>query len=157
MSNGGAMSSLLGCALPDRIAAIAPVAVIISGDLCLDKRPMPIVAFMGTDDQVVPFHGGKVQCCGGATLRAAPDAMAGWAERNGCDELPDEERVGTEVRTHTWPGCDVGAETVFYIVDGGGHTWPGAIAVSRLGMTTTQIDASETIWEFFKAHPLPGA
>jgi len=41
---------------------------------------------------------------------------------------------------------------VFYIVDGGGHTWPGAIPITRFGMTTTQISASATIWAFFAAH-----
>jgi polyhydroxybutyrate depolymerase len=58
------------------------------------------------------------------------------------------------VTQRIWTGC-TGGEVVFYIINGGGHTWPGSIPVERLGKTTTQIDASATIWDFFKSHPLP--
>ena len=58
------------------------------------------------------------------------------------------------MRRRTWSACDRGGEVVFYIVDGGGHTWPGAIPIARLGKTTTQINASAIAWDFFKAHPL---
>lgn len=37
---------------------------------------------------------------------------------------------------------------------GGGHTWPGAIPLPPLGLTTSQIGATDTIWAFFEAHPL---
>jgi polyhydroxybutyrate depolymerase len=43
---------------------------------------------------------------------------------------------------------------VLYSIIGGGHTWPGAIPIASLGMTTKQIDASSTIWDFFAAHAL---
>jgi polyhydroxybutyrate depolymerase len=43
---------------------------------------------------------------------------------------------------------------VLYSIIGGGHTWPGAIPIPRLGLTTKQIDASSAIWDFFAAHPL---
>jgi polyhydroxybutyrate depolymerase len=155
MSNGGAMSSVLGCTMGDRLAAIAPVAVVISSEIaCRESRPMPIAAFMGTDDPVVPFDGGKVNCCGGATLKSAPEAMAGWAEHNDCAEIPDEERIGSDVRKHMWRDCAPGADTIFYIIDGGGHTWPGGIHVDRLGTTTDTIKASDVIWDFFKRHAL---
>jgi polyhydroxybutyrate depolymerase len=41
---------------------------------------------------------------------------------------------------------------LFRIRDGG-HTWPGGIAVDRLGATTTSIDATTEILDFFDAHP----
>ena len=41
----------------------------------------------------------------------------------------------------------------FYAIEGGGHTWPGsAVDVNALGATTREIDASDTIWTFFRAH-----
>jgi polyhydroxybutyrate depolymerase len=112
------------------------------------------VAFHGTADPVVPFNGGKVRCCGGATLGSAPDAMAGWAAHDHCDAAFVDTRLGSEVRRRTWSGCDAKSAVVFYIIDGGGHTWPGSVAVQRLGATTRQIDASATIWAFFATHPL---
>jgi polyhydroxybutyrate depolymerase len=154
MSDGGAMTSVLACISAARFAAFAPVAVIVHPP-CPASRSVPIEAFMGTDDPIVPFNGGTVNCCGNATIGAAPDAMAGWADQDGCAATPTEDQVGSEVRRQTWTGCTGGADVVFYIIDGGGHTWPGAIPIAALGKTTDQVDASQTIWDFFKAPPLP--
>jgi polyhydroxybutyrate depolymerase len=44
-----------------------------------------------------------------------------------------------------------------YEVAEGGHTWPGTdVDLSALGATTQEINASQTMWEFFKAHPRRG-
>ena len=154
MSDGGAMTSFLACRQSDRFAAFGPVAVILFLPGCNASRPVPITAFMGTADPVVPFDGGQVHCCGGVTLGAAPDAMAKWAEHDGCGATYTDERLGTEVRKRTWSGCQRGGDVTFFIIDGGGHTWPGSIPLDRLGMTTKQIDASATLWDFFKSHSL---
>jgi len=154
MSDGGAMTSFLACRQADRFAAFGPVAVMLFLPGCNPGRPIPITSFMGTADPVVPFDGGPVHCCGGVALGGAPDTMAKWAAHDGCDPNFTDEQVGTEVRKRTWPGCK-GAETTFYIIDGGGHTWPCSIDVGRLGHTTKQIDASATLWDFFKSHSLP--
>ena len=154
MSDGGAMTSVLACVKADRFAAFGPVAVILFLPGCDPGRPIPFTAFMGTADPVVPFDGGPVQCCGGATVQPAPDTLAKWAAYNGCSATFNDEQLGTEVRKRTWTGCD-GASPTFYIIDGGGHTWPGSIDVGRLGHTTKQIDASATLWDFFKSHSLP--
>jgi polyhydroxybutyrate depolymerase len=155
MSDGGAMTSALACHTPNRFAAFGPVAVILFLPNCKAAGSTAIAGFMGTDDPLVPFNGGPVNCCGGASLPAASDSMAKWAEHDGCAPAFNDERLGTDVRKRTWTGCKPGSEVVFYIIDGGGHTWPGAIPVASFGKTTTQIDASTTIWDFFKAHPLP--
>jgi polyhydroxybutyrate depolymerase len=151
MSDGGAMTSFLACKMSDRFAAFGAVAVIIS---CGGSRPVSIVAFSGTADPIVPFNGGNVSCCGGAHLNAAPDEMARWAAHDHCDADFHDVRLSGEVRRRTWSGCDRGSAVVFYIIDGGGHTWPGSIPIARLGKTTDQIDASATIWQFFRSHPL---
>jgi polyhydroxybutyrate depolymerase len=154
MSDGGAMTSVLACALPDKFAAFAAVAVIIyCGSKA--KRTVPIEAFSGTADPVVPFKGGAVHCCGGTLLAAPTKAMADWAAHNRCRAKFTDTRLGSEVRRRTWKSCAPGSNTVFYIIDGGGHTWPGAISITRLGFTTHQIKASAVIWKFFSAHQLP--
>jgi polyhydroxybutyrate depolymerase len=51
---------------------------------------------------------------------------------------------------HTYEGCS--ADVVFYRIDGGGHSWPGASADVPLGSTTRTIDANELIVDFFEAH-----
>ena len=156
MSDGGAMTSLLACAASDRFAAFGPVAVVFYAPQCGPARSVPIAAFMGTADPIVPFNGGKVNCCGGATVPAAPASMVGWAAHDKCAAQPQEQSLGSEVTLRQWTGCQPAGDVRFYIVNGGGHTWPGAaIAMGFLGKTSKQISASETLWAFFQAHPLP--
>jgi polyhydroxybutyrate depolymerase len=155
MSNGAGLTVVLACVAADRFAAFGPVAASGYRDGCGGARPVSMVGFAGTADPVVPFNGGKVNCCGGATVGAAPSNFAGWAQHDRCATTFRDEQLGSQVTRRTWPGCEHGSDVVFYIVDGGGHTWPGSkIDVSRLGLTTHQVDASATIWDFFVAHPL---
>ncbi len=154
LSDGGAMTSVLACRMSNRIAAFATVALVLA---CPATHPVPIVAFNGTADPVVPFNGGKVNCCGGPTLGSAPAAMASWAKVDHCSVKYRDKLISSEVTRRRWTGCDPGNAPVFYIVGGGGHTWPGSIPIPRLGKTTTQIDASETIWKFFQLHALATA
>jgi polyhydroxybutyrate depolymerase len=152
MSDGGAMTSVLACE-SDRFAAFGAVTLVVLAPGCA-ARPVAIVAFSGTADPIVPFNGGTIHCCGNASIGAAPTTMAGWAAHDGCGKAPIDVQLSSEVDRRTWTGCSRGT-VVFYIIDGGGHTWPGAIPLPALGLTTTQIDATSTIWNFFKAHPLP--
>jgi polyhydroxybutyrate depolymerase len=155
MSDGGAMSSVLGCTASDIFAAVAPVAVVVSGANCRGGRPMPIMAFSGTADPIVPYKGGEVKCCGHPHLPSAPSAVAGWVSHDGCHK-PHESRVASDVVRRAWTRCLDSSAVVFYVVQGGGHTWPGSIAVPGLGRTTHTIDASALIWQFFSAHTLVG-
>jgi polyhydroxybutyrate depolymerase len=153
MSDGGAMTSVLACTMSKKFAAFAAVAVIV---YCGSKatRPVAIAAFSGTADPVVPFNGGAVHCCGGTVVGSAPKAMASWAAHDTCKPKFTDTRLGSQVRRRTWKGCASGSAAVFYIIDGGGHTWPGAIPIPGLGLTTQQIKASAVIWKFFAAHKL---
>ena len=151
MSNGGAMSSVLGCRAADTFAAVAPVAAIVYIEpFCANTAAIPVIAFMGTADTVVPFAGGRVNCCGEWYVRPASDAMHDWAVHNGCAVPPIIERVGTDVELRRWDGCRDGAATRFYVVEDGGHSWPGAVPIEGLGKTTTSVDATEEVWMFFE-------
>jgi polyhydroxybutyrate depolymerase len=47
---------------------------------------------------------------------------------------------------------------LFYRIEDGGHTWPGSSIVLTQpwsGKTSQDIVASQLIWQFFEAHPLP--
>lgn len=151
MSDGGAMTSVLACQMGDRFAAFAAVAVVVA---CGAKTPEPIIAFAGTADPVVPFNGGKVNCCGGGQVAGAAPSMVSWAATDHCSAEYVDVRLSSDVTRRTWPGCAAGGSVTFYIVAGGGHTWPGSIPIASLGKTTKQIDASATIWRFFQSHSL---
>lgn len=156
ISNGAAMSLQLSCELADRIAAVGDVSGTFFPAECPGDRRVPIIAFHGTADAVVPYEGGPLGAGLGERfgLTSAPveDSIAKWAERNGCEAEATEEQVTDHVRRLRYTGCL--ADVDFYAIEGGGHSWPGAADVPRLGTTTHEISATGLIWEFFVAHPL---
>lgn len=142
MSNGGFISNRLACEASDLIAAIAPVASVLGLVGCDPARPVPILMFNGTDDVLVPYA-------------AASNAFARWQAFNGCTGDPAVSYAQGDAECVTSDDCAEGATTTLCTIDGGGHTWPGAIPRPGLGHTSTDIDATDAMWEFFVAHPLP--
>jgi polyhydroxybutyrate depolymerase len=138
MSNGGGMVDRLACEADDLIAAAAPVAGAFSGGGCDPARPVPIVAIHGTGDWIVPFYGFP------GLLPSVPAWNAAWAERNECRGPAAPRSVAADVAEYSWESC--GAEVVLYVVDGGGHDWPGG---GDAGGPGGGVSASEIIWEFF--------
>lgn len=153
MSNGGGMSSALACNVNDVFAAVAPVAgsPFLRSD-CQGKEPIPVIAFHGTQDLFVPFEGPEGRA--GMSNQSARGNSLDWAEHNGCHLTLVSERIAADVVRESYTGCDNGADVVLYVIEGGGHTWPGAVPDVRfLGSSTTSISATELIWAFFEAHP----
>jgi polyhydroxybutyrate depolymerase len=148
ISNGAQMANRLGCEMPDTIAAIAPVSGgYFRGQRCEPGRPVPVVAFHGTADTLLPYEGQ------GRLLLPVPKWAAGWAARNGCQPSASATFKHGQVTGETWSGCRAGADVVLYTIDGGGHSWPGSNMPPEI--TTKDIDATEMIWEFFATHPQP--
>jgi polyhydroxybutyrate depolymerase len=152
MSDGGALAAALGCFASDRFAAVAPVAALIYDPSCAKAKPVPLMAFRGTADEIVPYGGGAVACCGNPVVNPTRQDIASWAKHNGCGPTPAVTKRGA-VETSSYTGCTGGADVVLHTVVGGGHTWPGAISLPGLGVTTRDIDASAAMWDFFAAHP----
>lgn len=157
LSNGGAMSFLLSCHLSDRVAAFASVAgaYLLPWEECQPARPIPAMIFHGTADPIVPYQGGGTHRNSDVPFPAIPDWVAILASRNGCGAAPVEIPAAGEVSGLRYTGC--AADVTFYSIMGGGHTWPGGDPIPEwlAGHTTTDIDATRTIWEFFQSHPLP--
>lgn len=162
LSNGGGLSFLLSCTLPDRIAAVGLVAAahLFPPSLCKDLRPVPMIAFHGTDDAATPYEGGRSRqpWIVARPFPGIPTVTAAWARRNQCAPTPVESRVAPDVTRLEYGQCVSRAPAILYTVHGGGHTWPGGDASYLpdwfVGTTTDSIDASSIMWEFFKDHPL---
>jgi polyhydroxybutyrate depolymerase len=181
LSNGAFITSAVACALEGRIAAVAPVAGIRDPEPCEFDRPVPVVAFHGTDDRFVSFEGGLGPAAAALpapdgsdrTLEevgsrpdgvldslsepdSVPELTAAWAERNGCDPEPTEEQTAEDVARVRF-ACPADATTELYRIDGGGHSWPGSEFSAGIddvvGPTTFSIDADQVMWDFFVAHP----
>ncbi len=151
MSNGSAFAQQLACKMPERIAAVAAVGALVFPARCGTDRPIAVIAFNGTEDACVPFQGGTSQCGQRLPVPAGEAAAADWAKHDGCNAEPARQRFSEHVRTVAYSECDGNAAVVLYVIEGGGHTWPGAIDVPRLGATTHEVNATDEIWSFFVA------
>ncbi len=138
MSNGAAFSSAVVCRSDIGFDAFATVTALTPA--CSDPNvKMPMLAFHGTADPVVPYS-------------IAGPLTASWATRNGCDTTPVEARIEPDIQRRTFVGCDAGLSATLYSVEGGGHTWPdGLVDLPQFGATTRTIDASDLILDFFAA------
>lgn len=148
MSNGGGMAARLACDASDLVASAGAVSGAYPTGECSPGRPVPVVAFHGTADPIVPYEGWSV------FLPAVEDWAAGWAERNGCGPA-DETTVTADVTSRHWGDCEAGADVMLYTVAGGRHGWPGSGRGTGWGGSSDSVDASLLLWEFFAAHPLP--
>lgn len=149
MSNGAFFSHRLGCELSDRIAAIAPVAGTIGIPVCSPTRAVPVIAFNGDADPLVPYTGSST-----LGFPSVPEAFAAWAARNGCSGAPVETYAKGDARCLTYTQCTDDAHVTQCTIDGGGHTWPGGIPIPVFGKTSSDLSATDAMWEFFAAHPL---
>jgi len=154
MSNGGMMSYMAGCALGDRIAAIAPVSGELTVPSCRPSRPVSVLAIHGTADQHIPFEGGV----GSAALAkhnatSVAYAIDTWKRIDGCPAAPRVTREGVLVHSAYAP-CARGRAVELYAIQGGPHAWPGGERMARfIDQPSTAMDASRVIWAFFAAHP----
>ena len=157
LSNGGGMAFALSCTLSDQIAAVGLVgsAQLLPWNWCTDTRPVPMIAFHGTEDRFTPYNGGKVWLAP-KPFPSIPVWTANWARRNRCGPNPGESVVATDVTRRAYTNCAANADVVLYTIQGGGHTWPGGGALPTwfAGTTTYSIDASSLMWAFFREHPL---
>jgi polyhydroxybutyrate depolymerase len=140
--------------MQDRIAAIATVAGEgFPDDTCRGKQPVPVLVFHGTADATVPFDPPPGRQRLGITVRPTRDSVASWARFNGCNAGAKEQRPAADIVFVSYESCQSKADVQLYIVEGGGHNWPGAPDVEILGHTTQSINATELMWRFFEAHP----
>jgi len=163
MSMGAIMVYRLASELSERIAAIAPVAGPMGTETCTPQRPVPVIHFHGTEDEAVPVQGGKGKLdVSGTDFYSVEHSIRAWVKANGCSEtptvekLPDKEEDSTRVIRNTYGG-KAGAEVILYLIEGGGHTWPGrefGPELKVLGKSTRDISANDQIWEFFTNHPM---
>lgn len=151
LSNGGGMSHRIACELADQVAAIGGVAGAYDRQPCEPSRPVPVIAFHGTTDRIVPYDGRS------DFLAPVEEWAANWADRDGCAPQPETLTPIGEASAIRYSDCEGDAEVIFYTLTGAGHTWPGGGEISSFitGLTNQDIEASALMYDFFMAHPLP--
>lgn len=165
ISNGGFMSSRLGCELSDRIAAIAVVAATIEQNTvfanCDPSTPVSAIYIHGTDDGFVPINGGEMTQGDGGSVVSHMAAIEKWVDINNTSvtpvvtDLPDIANDGTTIMESDYQDGDNGTQVIGYVIENGGHTWPlstGFPFTFIVGKTSKDMDAKQVIWDFFKTH-----
>jgi polyhydroxybutyrate depolymerase len=168
ISNGAMMSYRLALELPEKIAAIAPVAGAMPIDILPEQPlsiPLSVCVTSGTSDPLVPWGGGLV-----GTKRnprgiviSVPDSVNYWVINNNCNKTPEtillpdtSPKDGTRVYYHRYSNGENNTEVVLYEIKDGGHTWPDGyqyLPKLLIGRTCKDINANDVIWDFFKNHP----
>ena len=91
------------------------------------------------------------------------ETAAFFTRRNHCDHSGTQsaypqggQSPGTSVIRFASHGCENNDDVVFYVINGGGHTWAGVPGVlgDALGPVNQDINAGEEIWNFFSRHSL---
>jgi polyhydroxybutyrate depolymerase len=147
MSNGGMLVHRLGCDMPQRFAAIAPVGgTLARGFNCAPDVPLAMMNIYGSRDLYVSQRGDTSS--DGYYYESAEAVLSKWAgpESQGCEaittgyETSRDGVLGLACIQHD--SCATGAEVVHCTWDGA-HDWPQAEG-QPLG--------NEIIWEFFTRH-----
>jgi len=164
MSNGAMMAYYLAEKMPNRIAAIAPVAGGRMPDTRQPLKPMPIMHFHSVDDPRALYHGGLGPAFPFTRQRVMhPDidkVLAAWALIDGCRNERQQVnkrsvKKGKQIQTareYRYQACRK-APLILWQYDHTGHVWPGGrqnYMQRVLGPSTKVIDANEQMWHFFQ-------
>lgn len=154
MSNGGFMSYRLACEMPDKIAAIAPVACSMTMDICMPSNPVPIIHFHSAQDANVLFSGGYGI---GASSHYSPplDSIFNvWSSLNNCVIENDTLIDNNDYALVNWRECDCVADIEYYLTQDGGHSWPGGNPTPMGDPVSQVINANDRMWDFFSQYDL---
>ncbi|SMY08809.1 alpha/beta hydrolase family esterase [Flavimaricola marinus] len=148
VSGGGMMVQSLALEVPELFAGYAVVAAnmmeVLEAEAVVSATDEPIIIFHGTDDPGQPYDG--ISGWQGKTIMYGSEESADyWADRNDTEmgeyvALPDTVDDGMSVSV----SMSLDGTVAHYVVEGGGHTWPGSLPDSA-----QDISASELIVDFF--------
>lgn len=155
MSNGGFMAYRLACEMPQRIAAIAPVAASMGMAQCTPSRPIPVLAIHSYLDSSVPYQGGVGDGVSGHYNSPLDSVLNAWATHSDC-VIRNDTMTNDALYTHVrWHECVCDHEMELYITQDGGHSWAGGGQGSAIGdPPSTAVSANDLIWAFFQRYSL---
>ena len=139
-SRAAGLAYRLACEMSDTFAAIAAVAGAQFFNPCEPQQPVSLIHVHGRVDTIFPFDGG-----GEFNGPPIEQVVGTWAKLDGCNTSPQVEKPD-DLITHTaYSSCKGGASVELYTLEKAGHIWPSQYIWP----------ASQTIWDFFAAHPKP--
>lgn len=155
MSNGGMMSYVVACELPDVFKAIAAVAGTDNTISCSHKSPISILHIHAKNDDHVLFNGGAGE---GAfkdeskvtNFTSVPASIAKWVGYNQCQGAPTRVLTVNGAYCDLYNECAGGTQVKLCVTDTGAHSWPGGHK-PRGEAPSQAISANDMLWDFFKS------
>ena len=159
ISNGAAMAYRYACEGSTPVAAFGSV----SGDMtmpCPHPHAASVMEIHGLDDRNIPFEGDYGSK--GVTHIKWPPVMQTIDLFRRAANCTMPEKAARGVVTTSTSVCAEGREVILTTIAGAGHQWPGArpqgalaAALLHLDPPSTALDATRTLWHFFKKHESP--
>ena len=137
-SIGGGMALQAACSLADVFAAVSSGGMDLNktnSARCNPARPISVITFRGTSDNVCRYQGGDSGFNDGMNFLSAQEDFAFWAQKNGCTGSPTTNADGCS----EYSSCSGGVKVVLCTKQNGGHEEPDG----RIG------------WPFMKQFQLP--
>jgi len=123
---------------------------------CKPSRGVPLLTIHGDADQNHPIGGGKgTRSVAEVPFNSMDDTLRAWTQGMGCSDAPARTTAGP-LTTTTWKNCRDGVSVQYVIIAGADHPWPGSAdrrASALQGVPTQLLDATATVWAFFKGLP----
>jgi polyhydroxybutyrate depolymerase len=141
-SNGALLAYRLACEMSDTFAAIAPVAGNLTFGPCQPRQKVSVIHIQGLSDTSAPYDDEDLEPDSSPEILSVRGSIAFWASFDGCSDLPVMDQEGIVTRT-VYDSCAGGTSVELISLKGIGHTWP----------PDSIFPASQTIWDFFSAHP----
>ena len=119
-SMGGGMSNHVACMMSDVFAAVAPAAMDLNktnSAKCTKARPISVINFRGTADNVCRYQGGDSGFNDGLNFLGAEGTFRYWAEADGCEGSPTKNSDGCQ----EYSKCKDGVKVVLCTKQNGGH------------------------------------
>lgn len=155
VSNGAMLAYRLACELPQRLAAIAPVAGTLDLNGCHATEPIPVLHIHGTADENVPLRGGQgSDSKTRVEHRPVPETLKIMEGLHQCSGAPAVRQLKEDVHAQTY-SCKTGGPLEVIYIEGGGHTWPGRLDGRRGDLYDAGLQASEVIMKFFAGQRRP--
>ncbi len=152
-SNGAMLAHEVGTRLSHVVAGVAAVSGSLNGSENVPAQPISVIIIHGTKDELVPIEGR--QCFTGYwffTMKSAEEARKFWSKNCKADTLVPS-KAASGYKEELYQSADGKIAVAQYSITGGTHTWPGG-GIGSAGANQV-LNATDTIWAFFKSHPKP--
>jgi polyhydroxybutyrate depolymerase len=157
-SNGASMTYRFGTERSDLVAAIGVVAGHYLVDPTPLSSPVSLLQIVGDHDPFTPMAGGEAGVLGRkATVPPALESPHIWVKMLGLQGDSTVVQDDDKLKVLEWGRSISGAEVRSVIIKGHGHAYPSPSDRFHprllFGPTVNSLNATETMWRFFKEHP----